>query len=181
MQGLFFAASIQQIEAGQTPEGLELDVEAILGNKPSELWRKVEHHAALIGLLPIVFRISKVALHNPELAQTQATEVAAICRRISATAVEPQLWITEADLLEQIHSQEASHEEIIGRSNTFDPEKDAVLQRIGYLVATLQMIFHLKKLFEYIWRSHISYTAKLAYCQQYTRNYFAFFYRLLEN
>jgi hypothetical protein len=128
----------QQLQAGQTLQGFALDVEAILGNKPSELWRKAEDHAALVGLLPIVFHISKVALHNPELAQTQATEVAAMCRQINATAVDQQLWITAAELLEQIHSQEVSHIEIIRRSKQFDPQSDTVLQAIGYLVATLQ-------------------------------------------
>jgi hypothetical protein len=136
--GAFLAAGEQQLQSGQVPQGFELDVAAILGNKPGELWRKAEHNAVLVGLLPIIFRICTVALQNPELAQTQATEVAAICRQISATAVDQQLWITAADLLEQIHSQEASHTEIIRRSNQFDPQSDTMLQAIGYLVATLQ-------------------------------------------
>jgi len=136
--GAFLAAGEQQLQAGQVPQGFELDVAAILGNKPGELWRKAEHNAVLVGLLPIIFRICTVALHNPELAQTQATEVAVICRQVSATAVDQQLWITAADLLEQIHSQEASHTEIIRRSKTFDFENDAVLRAIGYLIATMQ-------------------------------------------
>ncbi len=136
--GAFLAAGEQQLQTGQVPQGFELDVAAILGNKPGELWRKAEHNAVLVGLLPIIFRICTVALHNPELAQTQATEVAVICRQVSATAVDQQLWITAADLLEQIHSQEASHTEIIRRSKTFDFENDAVLRAIGYLIATMQ-------------------------------------------
>ena len=136
--GALLAAGEQQLQAGQVPQGFELDVAALLGNKSGELRRKAEHNAVLVGLLPIIFRICTVALHNPELAQTQATEVAAICRQINATAVDQQLWITAAELLEQIHSQEVSHTEIIRRSNQFDPQSDTVLQAIGYLVATLQ-------------------------------------------
>jgi DNA replication protein DnaC len=136
--GAFLAAGEQQLQSGQVPQGFELDVAAILGNKPGELWRKAELNAVLVGLLPIIFRICTVALQNPELAQTQAIEVAAICRQISATAVDQQLWITAADLLEQIHSQEASHDEIIRRSKTFNSENDAVLRAIGYLIATMQ-------------------------------------------
>jgi hypothetical protein len=136
--GAFLAAGEQQLQAGQVPQGFELDVAAILGNKPGELWRKAEQYGVLVGLLPIIFRICTVALHNLELAQTQATEVAAICRQISATAVDQQLWITAADLLEQIHSQEASHDDIIRRSKTFNSENDAVLRAIGYLIATMQ-------------------------------------------
>jgi hypothetical protein len=136
--GALLATGEQQLQTGQVPQGFELDVAALLGNKSGELWRKAEHNAVLVGLLPIIFRICTLALHNPELAQTQATEVAAICRQINATAVDQQLWITAAELLEQIHSQEASHTEIIRRSNQFDPQSDTVLQAIGYLVATLQ-------------------------------------------
>jgi hypothetical protein len=143
--GAFLAAGEQQLQAGQVPQGFELDVAAILGNKPGELWRKAEQYAVLVGLLPIIFRICTVALHNLELAQTQATEVAAICRQISATAVVQQLWITAADILEQIHSQEASHDDIIRRSKTFNSENDAVLRAIGYLIATMQKDTPLEK------------------------------------
>lgn len=136
--GVGFAALISGLQSGQLTTVIELDVESILGNKPSEMWRMAEHNAVLIGLIPIVFRIATIALHNTELAKTQATEVAAICRQISATAVDSYLWVTAAELLEQIYSQEATHDGILRYTKTFDSQNYAVLQVIGYLVATLQ-------------------------------------------
>ncbi|MEG4418116.1 hypothetical protein QUA70_05845 [Microcoleus sp. LAD1_D5] len=136
--GAFFAASTQLLQIGQLPQGFELDVETILGNKPSEIWRKAEHNAALVGLLPVVFRIGTVALRSVELARSQATEVAAICRQISATAVKPQLWLQAAELLEQIYLPEVSYSEILDLSNRFDPQTEEVFLAIGYLVATQQ-------------------------------------------
>ncbi|MEG3853165.1 hypothetical protein [Microcoleus sp. Z1_C4] len=136
--GAFFAASTQLLQIGQVPQGFDLDVETILGNKPSELWRKAEHNAALVGLIPVVFRIGTVALRSVELARSQATEVAAICRQISATAVDEQLWLQAAELLEQIYLPEASYNEILDFSNRFHPQNEQVLLVIGYLVATLQ-------------------------------------------
>ena len=136
--GVGFAALIHELQSGQLTTVLELDVESILGNKPSELWRRAEHNAALIGLIPIVFRIATIALHNSELAKTQATEVTAICRQISATAVDSYLWVTAAELLEQIYFQEATHDGILRYIKTFDSQNYAVLKVIGYLLATLQ-------------------------------------------
>jgi hypothetical protein len=136
--GASFVASMQLLQLGQVPQGLDLDVETILGNKPSELWRNAEHHAALVGLLPVVFQIGTVALRSFELAGSQATEVAAICHQISATAVKPQLWLQAAELLEQIYLPEVSYSEILDLSNRFDPQTEEVFLAIGYLVATLQ-------------------------------------------
>ena len=136
--GAFLSAGIHQAQTHQVSQEFDFDVEAILGNKPSELWRQAEHHAALVGLFPIVFHISKVALHNPELAHTKAIKVAAICRQISATAVDQKLWVTAAELLEQMNIPEISYETIITRSQTFDPERDVLLRVIGNFVATLK-------------------------------------------
>jgi len=136
--GASFVANMQLLQLGQVPQGLDLDVETILGNKPSELWRNAEHHAALVGLLPVVFQIGTVALRSFELAGSQATEVAAICRQISATAVKSQLWLQAAELLEKIYLPEVSYSEILDLSNRFDPQTEEVFLAIGFLVATLQ-------------------------------------------
>ncbi|MEG4940748.1 hypothetical protein [Microcoleus sp. F4-D5] len=136
--GASFVAGMQLLQLGQVYQVFDLDVETILGNKPSELWRKAEHNAALVGLLPVVFRIGTVALRSIELARSQATEVAAICRQISVTAVNEQLWLQAAELLEQIYLPEVSYNEILDFSNRFDPQNEQVLLVIGYLVATLQ-------------------------------------------
>lgn len=108
--GIFFTASIHQLQAGQLPINFELDAEVILGDKPSELWFKAEQNAVLIGLIPTIFRIGIIALYNSEFAKKQATEVTAICRQISTTAVDSYLWVTSAELLERIYSQEASRQ-----------------------------------------------------------------------
>lgn len=136
--GAGFTALIHKLQSGQLATVLELDVESILGNKPSELWRRAEHNAALIGLIPIIFRIATLALRNSELAKTQATEMTVICRQISGTAVDSYFWVTAAELLEQIHFQEATHDGILRYVKTFDSQNYAVLKVIGYLLATLQ-------------------------------------------
>ena len=43
--GAYFVAGMQLLQRSQVPQGFDLDVETILGNKPSELWRKAEHNA----------------------------------------------------------------------------------------------------------------------------------------
>ncbi len=136
--GTFFTASIHQLKVGQLPRIFEPNAKVILGDKTSELWLKAEQNTVLIGLIPIIFRIATIALHDSEFAKTQATEVASICRQISTASADSYIWVTAAELLEQIYSQEASHDGILCYCKTFDSENYAVLKVIGYLVATLQ-------------------------------------------
>lgn len=136
--GAICIADRQHRQAGGEPLASNLDVEAILGLKPNELWQQAEGDAAVMGLLPIAFRLSTVASSQPELAQTQAVEVAAICRRVGTTAVNQQFWTTAAELLENIYLRETSCLELLQRGNTFAAQDDDVLWTISYLGATFQ-------------------------------------------
>ena len=127
----------QQRDSGKFPEGFELNVEAILGNNQNELWQQAEYNSALIGLVPVVFRISTVALQQLALAHEQATEVAASCRQISETAIEPQFWTTPAELLEQVFLPEKTYGEIINFTDTLNQQNNTIYLLIVYLAATL--------------------------------------------
>lgn len=136
--GAILVAAVQSSQAGGVTLAANLDVEAILGPKPSELWRQAERNTAIMGLFPVAFRLSTVAIRQPDLARTQAADVAAICREISAIAVNQQFWTTAAELLEQIYSRVTSFKELINRSNAFAAQDDETLWAIGYLGITFQ-------------------------------------------
>ncbi|BAZ78740.1 hypothetical protein NIES50_73730 (plasmid) [Aulosira laxa NIES-50] len=135
--GAILIASKQRFDAGMNALEPNLNVEALLGSKPNELWLRAERDAATMGLLPIVFRLATVAISQPELIQVQAQEVVAACQQVSAIAFDQVLWVTASELIEQIYLQQASFEELINRSNGFTPEHE-ILWAIGYLVASLQ-------------------------------------------
>ena len=98
---------------------------------------QAEYNSALIGLVPAVFRISTVALQQLALAHEQATEVAASCRQISETAIEPQFWARSAELLEQVFLAEKRYGEIIDFAEKPNQQNNTIYLLIVYLTATL--------------------------------------------
>jgi hypothetical protein len=88
--------------------------------------------------LPIVFRMSTVALAEPARAAQYAADVAALCRQVSVTSADRSLWMQAAELLEKIYVSREPGGELVSYTNTLDPEHYDVLRRIGYLGATLQ-------------------------------------------
>ena len=116
----------------------ELNAEAILGAKPNALWNRGEYYAAIIGLLPIAFRIGTLAVNQIEHARPFAREVTALCGQISATASDPSLWLTAADLIEKIFLHQTASNDLIQLSNNIDSDNYQVLRVVGYLGATLQ-------------------------------------------
>lgn len=134
----------QQPLSGREPLQSDIDVEGILGPKPSNLWNQAEDIAATMGLLPIAFRLSTLAICQPELAYVQLVEIATKCRHTSEISVAPQLWTTAAELLEQIYLREASQKELIQRSNAFSGTGASVLWAIGYLCSSFQKDFTLQ-------------------------------------
>ncbi|MBE9179333.1 hypothetical protein IQ268_12250 [Oculatella sp. LEGE 06141] len=138
--GAFFTASIQLIQTGLAPNGFEifnLNPEEILGSRSSSSWGKADEYAALTGCIPTVFHICTLALQDAELAEQKAVEVTAICRQISETVTDRQLWLTAAVLIEQAYSHASSHDGVMNYSKSLDSNA-AVLKTIGYLIATLQ-------------------------------------------
>ena len=136
--GLFLNVLIQQENRfGELPENLELDMGHILPNQPTELLLKAEQFAVLFGLIPAAFNIAIIAVYNIEYAKRKAENVVSASRKISETAVDSYIWVTAAELLEQIYSQESTHDGIV-RYTKKNYQNFSFLTVIGYLVATLQ-------------------------------------------
>ncbi len=78
-----------------------VNVEAILGERPNDNWRKAERWAAMAGILPAAVRICSLALQGAELARSSAEEVVAVCTQIGAGASDSGLWSAIAELFER--------------------------------------------------------------------------------
>jgi hypothetical protein len=135
--GEILVAVFQHGQAGGNFLDSNLDVESVLGSKPNELWYQAERNALIMGLLPSTFRLSTIAIRHPDLARTQAADIAKKCREISERSAAQALWTIAADLIEQIYLQETSCRELIRRCQ-YSNLQDNLLQTIGYLAATLQ-------------------------------------------
>lgn len=135
--GTILMANVLHTQSGGNPLDSNLDVAGILGSHPNEMWRQAERNAFIMGLLPITFCLSTVAIRQPEIARRLAADVAGLCREISETSDEQTHWITAAEIIEQIHLQQVSCNELIHRYQTLNSQSN-VLQAIGYLAATLQ-------------------------------------------
>ncbi len=145
--GAVWTAIFQQIrQTGTFPREFELNVDAVLGNKPNELWQKAEYNSVQIGLIPVIFRIGTIALSQPKLLQEQTMEVVEVCRQISESAIQPKLWTMTAELLEQMLLSEKTYNEIVTYMETLEPSQDTIpLRVISILVATLSADVSLEK------------------------------------
>lgn len=113
----------------------ELDVGSLLGAKPNDSWREVEALSLVMGLLPIAFRISNVALTDIKASSSSAVEVVEACRKISESASENDLWTSAADLIELAFVYRISGRDLIRMANRFG---DETLRMIAYVGASLR-------------------------------------------
>ena len=134
----------EQIKANKNPFTPDFDVDELLDSIPQEMVAKAEYNAVKVGLIPIAFHISIIAIDQFNQAQSYAAQIASLCRQISTTATDQQLWTIAAELFEQIFLRNSSGDKIIHYSNTIDPDKYYALQTIGYIGATLQEDVSLK-------------------------------------
>lgn len=128
----------EQIKAGKSPFAPDFDLDELLDSIPQELVTRAEYNAVEVGLVPIAFRISTIAIDEFIQAQSYAAQLASLCRQISTTAADQQLWTIAAELFEQIYLRDTSGKEIIHYSNTIDADKYHALRVIGYIGAALQ-------------------------------------------
>lgn len=137
--GLVLNVLIQQENSsGELPENLDLDMGHILRNQPTDLLLKAEQFAVLFGLIPAAFNIATISIYNIEYAKIKAENVVATSRKISKTAVDSYVWVTAAELLEQIYSQESTHDGIVRYTKIVFSKNFPFLTVIGYLVSTLK-------------------------------------------
>lgn len=136
--GAILVAGEQMINTNQQSTGFEIDVQAVLGDKPNQLWQRAEYLSALIGLLPTIIHIATISIHNPQFAQRQITELTAICRQISIIGVDKELWILTSEFLEKIYSEEILSDEILRLSDKLDSRNNVEIKIIAHLCATLK-------------------------------------------
>jgi hypothetical protein len=144
---IMVAGSIQ-INAGGKALGIgpgELDVGSLLGQKPSDSWRKAEELSLATGLLPAAFRIGTVALLDAKARSTNAAEVAEACRRIGANASAKDLWTSAADVIELAFVHRISGRDLVQMVNRFE---DETLRMIAYIGASLCNDFPLQSVCE---------------------------------
>jgi hypothetical protein len=136
--GAILRARALEREAGRDSFRPQLDVGAILGDRPNDNWRASERWAVLGGLLPAAVRVCMVALDSPEAAGSAAEEVAAVCRQIGAEADDPELWGTMAELFERAFVGPVSAKELKQMAEACDTSLSAVPRVIGLLLASMQ-------------------------------------------
>jgi len=100
---------MQALEETHLPElrplDMRIDIEAVLGPKPSERWDRVERLASTICLAPIALRLGTLWFEDRDLCILAAKDVAAVCLDLALTASDAQLWRTAADLLLHVFVQ----------------------------------------------------------------------------
>ncbi|PSF27754.1 hypothetical protein C7H19_24910 [Aphanothece hegewaldii CCALA 016] len=128
-----------------------IDIQSVLGPRNNEIWRYTESCALIFGILPIIFHIAALAIHQPELARSQAIDLAIMCREISAISGSQSLWTTAAIIIDQIHLQQSTCVELMGQYQSLI-SPDMILQILGLMAATLQEIAPLLE----VLRIHVS-------------------------
>jgi hypothetical protein len=136
--GAILRARALEREAGRDSFRPQLDVAAILGDRPNDNWRESEGWAVVGGLLPAAVRVCMVALESPEAARSVAADVAALCRQIGAGAADPELWATMAELFERGFVSPVSANELKQLAEASDTSLSAVPRAIGLLFASMQ-------------------------------------------
>lgn len=105
----------------------------ILGKKPNDLWNEAEQNAAILGQVPIAFRILSVALKDEEKAQDYSEEVASLCRQIGAKASLPDYWKISAEFFDGLFADSVSGKDLISKAKTLNKLGYGILTPIAWL------------------------------------------------
>lgn len=135
--GTLLVALNQLGQAGENILEPGIDIQSVLGSRDNEVWRYAESSALILGILPIIFHIADLAIHQPELARSQAIDLATMCHEISAMSGTQSLWITVAAIIDQIHLQQSTCVELISQYQNLS-SSDMILPILGLMAATLQ-------------------------------------------
>ena len=133
---IFFAMSLKQQELMSNPNSTDMgiDLDRILGPRSSEAWRAAELSGTVpIGLIPMLFRLSALAITEPDRASACAQEVAILCQRQSGTSAHSPLWNTAARIIEGNWVERENPETIAETALTLGPEYFPIPQVFAFV------------------------------------------------
>lgn len=133
-----FVASIQEWRVGADPLQADFDVEAALGPRDGDPWRKVEDFAADQGVVPTFMRLATLATQDVVAARTFAAEVSAACHGISENSVQPQRWLDLSEQVGQIFTLDGGGNALIAEGLEMMNAGDAVPGLIRIIGGTFQ-------------------------------------------
>lgn len=113
------------------------DADSVLGERGNARWQKAEYYAALLGLVPSMFRIATIGLDNSAQAAGSATLAARACREVLQDALTPDLWNSAAELFEEVSTVGVNPEELLAKGNDFDVDLQLVWRALCYIRASL--------------------------------------------
>lgn len=136
--GAIMAVLAEHHRAGEDILDLAVDVETEIATMPREGRIQAEDNAALLGLLPITYRLAALSLEDAPSARVHGAEVAELCREISKSSLQSWYWLGAADILESTHVDPIPSDKLSALYRTIEPEYRTVLHAMSYLGATLQ-------------------------------------------
>lgn len=136
--GIGMAALKVDQAAGRNPMRRDFDVLSILGPKSGEGWLVAEDYAAIAGILPFFFQLSLARLNGERDLRALVEEITKICRQISVTAANPELWSGAADLLQDFISDKLSGTEFMDKAASFSGPNATSLQTLALLAAAFE-------------------------------------------
>jgi len=123
---------------------MSIDIPAVLGPKPSDLWSQAEQESALVGLLPTAFRILTVALDDLPLAKKHSEEVAAICRQVSSTASSQGFWLLSSDIFSASFSESIRGEDLVKKGNDTKKQGHDIFAVVSYMFTSMKGGYDIK-------------------------------------
>lgn len=132
---------IQQSQNGEGVLNLGLDLKSLSSIEQANFRKEAEQYVARVGLMSIVFQLSKISIEQPNIVCGKGIEVSLICRQIAYKS-EEQHWSTVAELIENIYSNRLSINELFSLGKTYGSDfKNEFLKLLwttSYLAASLQ-------------------------------------------
>jgi len=132
-----FAKQVSKQAAPQSQAGTKLKPGEDQLEAPRE---QGEKHAAIMALIPIIFRMATRWLSDPEGVREDAANVADICIELANSSKSPDLWNSSGKLLNEIFATDASWLELSDRGNEFAAKGQTILHIICYMGAMMHSL-----------------------------------------
>ncbi|KOR36820.1 hypothetical protein AM228_10570 [Planktothricoides sp. SR001] len=114
-----------------------IDIQSVMPSRENPIWREAESYTLILGVMPIMFHIADIAICNPQEAKSKAINLASICHEISERSSSQSLWITVAEIIDQVHLRQSSYSELINKYQNISSPNE-ILFILGLMAATLQ-------------------------------------------
>ncbi len=112
----------------------KLDIEKVLSSFSDNTKDNENSIAIYMGLIPVLFHLNNIAIHQPDKARKYTEEIVKLCYIINQNAEGREVWEKVAKLIERMVLQKQSFEEIIKHDNQYN---EPTLKFIGYLLVLL--------------------------------------------